>query len=755
MANQNGIRNGDSHTSLAERLGTSPEPAPPEPTESEPELEYSLWFPEEPAEQRREPEPRVEPPVTSLPHPGPAASLREGLTAAEERTRRIAEEIARMQSEVRLALDAGLAEAARGHSRPRLAVPRMSRPLTAALLLILAGALSWQVGLLSTGGGENLVLDSGFESTPLRWRPAGLQSDVSGARNLGAGGSAALEVRTRGSGDGEGAAYFQADGIRSGRPETFSAFVRGLDRTAVYPEIRWRASDGSLIQASRGQVTVVGEPWTRVVVSGTTPDGATSALLVVGEVAGTSKPVAYLVDDAQLEHARTPGSYVQTGDQTGDRPSHLTDIAALLMLLAAGLLAFTFLRAAVLVALPLSLAIPPSFASFDSHLPDMTPTRALVVCCMAAVIARRKLRVPPRLLLALGATYSAMVLIALVGDPSIVSVRIALSLTIGAFAPALLVLALAPERRDLWILAGSLAATAVAVAAVAVAEWHFDRHWIPLYPGVIFDALERGDHLRARATFPHPIVLGTFVAMTMPLALSLLLVTRGLRKVAVGVGGIVMVAGLVVALSRAPWLGALVGLAAFAGLSGLWRRWKPIGAVAAVLAVLVASPLGAPVRGAAVGLVRPETSQERFVVQVRVDLAKRIGGDGIRRPVSSSLDPADRPAFPAVIQGRQVDLGQSIDNTYVREVAQTGLLGLLALVALLVAVLVETIRGALRHEGGLRYLASGLASAQLVVVLVALTVGTISFSQLGTAFWLVAGAGIVTRHLSEHDSDPQ
>jgi O-antigen ligase len=276
---------------------------------------------------------------------------------------------------------------------------------------------------------------------------------------------------------------------------------------------------------------------------------------------------------------------------------------------------------------------------------------------------------------------------------------------------------------------------------------------IPLYPGVIFDTLERGDHLRARATFPHPIVLGTFVAMTMPLALSLLLVTRGRRKVAVGVGGVVMVAGLAVSLSRAPWLGALVGLAVFAGLSGLWRRWKPIGAAAAVLAVLVASPLGAPVRGAAVGLVRPETSQERFVVQVRVDLAKRIGGDGIRRPVSSSLDPADRPAFPAVIQGRQVDLGQSIDNTYVREAAQTGLLGLLALVALLVAVLVETIRGALRHEGGLRYLASGLGAAELVVVLVALTVGTISFSQLGTAFWLVAGAGIVMRLRSGHDSD--
>ena len=754
MAAQNGIRNGGYHPKLAQRLGTEPVPAPAEPTT--PAREYSLWVRDEPADRSPEPEPGIPPPVSSLPPPGPAASLRKELATAEETAHRVGEQIARMQAELRLALDAALADPAQATPlRPRLALPHVTWRVAVTLLLVLAGALSWHAGLLSTSSGENRVLDSGFESTPLRWRPAGLQSDVSGARSLGIGGSAALEIRTRGSSDGEGAAYFQADGLRPGRPETFSTYVRGLDRTAIYPEIRWRASDGSLITASRGQVTVVGGSWTRVVVSGTAPDGATSALLVVGEAAGTSRSMTYLVDDAQLEHATSPGSYVQTGDQTGDRPAHLTDVAALLMLLAAGLLAFTFLRAAVLVALPLSLALPPSLASFDSHLPDMTPARALVVCCMVAVIARGKLRAPPRLLLALGAAYAAVVLIALAADPSVVTVRIALSLTIGAFAPALLVLAVVRARRDLWVLAGSLAATAVAVAALAVAEWHFGRHWIPLYPGVIFDALERGDHLRARATFPHPIVLGTFVAMTMPLALSLFLATRGIRRVAVGAAGVVLVAGLAVALSRAPWLGALVGLALFAGLSGVWRRWRPIAAVAGVLAVLVASPLGTPVRDAAVGLVRPETSQERFVVQVRVDLARRIGGDGIRRPVSSSLDPADRPAFPAVIQGRQVDLGRAIDNTYVREVAQTGLLGLLALVALLVAVLVETIRGALWQQGSTRYLASGLAAAQLVVLLVALTVGTISFSQLGAAFWLVAGAGIAMRHLSEHVSDHQ
>ena len=86
-----------------------------------------------------------------------------------------------------------------------------------------------------------------------------------------------------------------------------------------------------------------------------------------------------------------------------------------------------------------------------------------------------------------------------------------------SFAPALLVIAVARERRDIDVLTISLAVTAGAITVVALAEWYFDRHWIPLFPGVIFDTLERADHLRARATFPHPIVLGTFLAMSLQL----------------------------------------------------------------------------------------------------------------------------------------------------------------------------------------------------------------------------------------------
>jgi O-antigen ligase len=771
---------------LARRLGTDSEP--PQARDEQPATQddqaFPLWTAHEAGDSGMQPPAAPRTSAESQQSPGSIIGLQSGLAAAEDRVRRLSAEVEAVQSEVRRALEtAGVVAEPPARSTPRRVVGRSGRiprlawrgpsvtavrdayvaaeelpriRLLVTLGLVLIVAVASGAGLLWTSSHENVLLDSGFEAATMHWGPAGLQTEISPAPGLGRTGSA-LRVRTTGARDGEGPGYYDQS-IAPGKPYAFSVFARRIEgapgSAAVYPEIRWRAPDGSLLEASRGGLTFLDDSWKRVVISGVAPSSTTSALLVVGEAAGTPEPVSFALDDAQLEQATTPASYVQTNEQTGSRPSHATDLAALLMLAAAGLLAFTSLRGAVLVAIPLSLAIPPSFANLESHLPDVTATRALVIGCVMAAVARGQLRAPPRWMTALGVVYALIVLAAFVSDPSFISMRMAVSLTIGAFAPALLVIAVARERRDIDVLTISLAVTAGAIAVVGLAEWYFDRHWVPLYPGVVFDALERADHLRARATFPHPIVLGCFLAMALQLMVSLLLAARGIRRAVAGVGLVVVACGLAVTLSRAPWLGAIAGLAAFALVSGLWRRWKPILALAVALAAVVASPIGAPMRDAADGLIHPKSEQERFVLQVRVDLAKRIGSEGVRSLVGSSLDPDARPAFPAVIEGREVDLGDSIDNTYVRELAQTGLLGLLALIALLLAVVFETTRGARRADADVRLLASGLVAAQVVVLVVGLTVGTISFSQMGTALWLVAGAGVAIGRVNRH-SEPR
>lgn len=780
MAEQNGTRN--SPRTLAARLGTDSDWAPARrEAPTSPDASFPFQDAGETVRPGTTPATVGDTEDIAPPNLGSVARLQAAIAAAEARARRLVADIELVQSDVRRQVELPLIHAqqhqatrvsrrqetalgligrlawmrprdeeARGEPVEAVSLPRTRLLVVLGLVLAIAAVAS-AGGLLWTSRLENFVLDSGFEGATMRWRPAGLRTEVTPASGLGRWGSAALRVRTGGAGDGEGPGYYEIRSIVPGKPFTFSVFAREIQdapgAVAVYPEIRWRASNGSLLHATRGRLTTLNGSWKRLVVSGVSPDSTTSALLVVGEAAGTPAPVSFLLDDAQLQRATKPGPYVETHEQTGGRPSHPTDLAALLMLAAAGLLAFATLRGAVLVALPLSLAIPPSFANLGSHLPDVTPTRALVIGCFAVAVARGQLRAPPRWMVALGVLYSTIVFAVFVRHPSFVSMRLALSLTIGAFAPALLVMAVARARRDVSVLAISLATTGGIVAVAALAEWYFNRHWIPLFPGVIFDALERADHLRARATFPHPIVLGTFLAMALQLTVSLMLTARVSRRILAGVGLLVVACGLAVTLSRAPWLAAIVALAALASLSGVWRRWKLILALAVALLALIASPMGVPMRDAAASLVRPKSEQDRFVVQMRIDATKRIGGSGVRNLVGSSLDPAARPAFPAVIEGREIDLGDSIDNTYVRELSQTGLLGLLALTALLLAVVIETTKAARHGDAETRFLASGLVATQVVVLVVGFTVGTIAFSQVGTAFWLVAGAGIATSRL--------
>lgn len=110
-----------------------------------------------------------------------------------------------------------------------------------------------------------------------------------------------------------------------------------------------------------------------------------------------------------------------------------------------------------------------------------------------------------------------------------------------------------------------------------VGTFEFLKHWL-LYSATtkalgattgLFGYLGRGEVLRASATTGQPIVLG-FVMMV-----SLLMTTYVQKLVQPGINQkllwLLMVAGLVAAMSRGPWVGALIGLGAIALFSS-----KPI-----------------------------------------------------------------------------------------------------------------------------------------------------------------------------------
>jgi hypothetical protein len=747
MAKPNGMWNGEYHATLAERLGSGPEEVPGEPTA--PESEHSLWIPEEPAERRPELELVVEP-VSSLPRPEPAASLREGLRTAEERAHRIAEEIARVQSELRLTLDAGLAEAApAARSFPRLPVPRLSRRLVVGLLVMLAVLVSWEVGLLWTDKVENFVVDSGYERTSVPWYPAGHHTEVSRMAGRGRGGSAALEVHTQGAADGEGPGYLNVSGIQQGKRHSFSAYARSLGGATVYAEIRWKASDGSFVEASRGASHRLGASWQRVVASGVAPEGAASALLVVGEAAGTPGRVGYQIDDAQFEQASDAGTYVATDGRTGVLPAHPTDVAALLMLVAAALFALTSLRLVVLVAIPLSLLVPASITTVGSSLPDMTPTRALVLASFCVLLARRQLRFPPRRVTVPAIVYVAAVGAAVLLQPSVHAGVQALSVTLGAWAPALLVLGVARRPRDLWLLSAVLSGVATVAAGLALFEMATGHYLLGEDPGLIFRVLERSGTLRTQATFPHPILLGTFVALALPLLVALAVRRGGWSRAGWLVAFLLGVAGLSSTLSRGPWLAAAAGLTVFLVLSGLRRRWIYLAAALSALGLAAALPVATPVRHAAVGAVTRSGWQDRYIVDFRLQQAGALARYAVANPFSAHLDAASRPRLPGVVEGREINNAAQLDSIYGNELIQTGIFGLLAYLATVAMAISVVFRSSRWARGELRVLGSALFAACIVALVVGLFSNVLGFAQVGTAFWLAIGAGICLGSLAQ------
>ena len=106
--------------------------------------------------------------------------------------------------------------------------------------------------------------------------------------------------------------------------------------------------------------------------------------------------------------------------------------------------------------------------------------------------------------------------------------------------------------------------------------------------------LARGDTLRAQVTSGQSIILGNFYAVALGLWLYLQSLIVGWRR---WFGTAAVLVGLVAALSRGPWVGAVVcGFAFFAvGPNAPIRVLKLVGVSAVVMAVVLASPMGATI----------------------------------------------------------------------------------------------------------------------------------------------------------------
>jgi O-antigen ligase len=237
----------------------------------------------------------------------------------------------------------------------------------------------------------------------------------------------------------------------------------------------------------------------------------------------------------------------------------------------------------------------------------------------------------------------------------------------------------------------------------------------------------RADLTRARATFEHPIALGSALAMTLPLALHLATSARsGSRRLASLAGVALIVAAIVVTLSRGAYIAALLGLLALFACSG-----------ATALRVRIAS-----------------------LVAAGTTLALLFGGELLARisatfTVDASINDrlVDYPRVWAIFVERPI-LGRGlgslnplsfdyVDNYFLKTVGELGALGTIALVGLFALVLVTLGRHALQLPvGTARNLAAAFFAAAVVFAFQTATFDSFSFSKPSGLFWIVTAAGM-------------
>jgi hypothetical protein len=246
-------------------------------------------------------------------------------------------------------------------------------------------------------------------------------------------------------------------------------------------------------------------------------------------------------------------------------------------------------------------------------------------------------------------------------------------------------------------LVGALVASATVQSVLAVGQFIAQQ---PIVPSVLQlpwlpDDVSQGGApvvlsaagtrlLRGFGTFPHPNVLGGYLAMA--LVCVPLLGRRWPRMTrAWWALGAVIGLGLVASFSRAGWLAAIGGLGVWWWSSPHQRRsrWWLLASVAAVLVVLALSPFGPTMAGRLAALEPDSNPLERGSVETRLALDYQAPYEIIDHlPLGVG---GGNYGLVTVAEGRQEGWGQPAPNVALLVAAELGAPGVLALVVVVLA----------------------------------------------------------------------
>lgn len=309
---------------------------------------------------------------------------------------------------------------------------------------------------------------------------------------------------------------------------------------------------------------------------------------------------------------------------------------------------------------------------------------------------------------------------------------------------AVLVVEVVRTRRQLEIVVGTAVVAGVVSALAGLAQFAtgVDVGGLLKLPGLqtldtgIGATALRAGYARASGSASVPLEFGAVMTVLVPLAVTLYLVARRRGRRAWPWAGavLVLVAAGGVSLSRSVFVGIAV---AFVVLAAGWP-------VRRTGAVLLAAGSAAVVAWLAAGGV--VTDLVALVTQGTQDYSLQSRTDG-RSYVLQQV--VQHLWFGQGLGTYQTGVQPVLDNQYLSEIVETGLIGAAALVAVFVVVFVMTSRArVLDPDPDGRDLAAGLSASLAVVATVNLVLDTAGFVQILLLGWLVIGLCAASTHLS-------
>ncbi|WDY60202.1 O-antigen ligase family protein [Pseudomonas sp. PSKL.D1] len=290
------------------------------------------------------------------------------------------------------------------------------------------------------------------------------------------------------------------------------------------------------------------------------------------------------------------------------------------------------------------------------------------------------------------------------------------------------------------LLAFVLAAFLLAIIAVA----EYSRHWL-LYNGLInamgvqwsmSSYLSRGGALRASATTGQAIALAYVISVAIGLYLFVQAYVRsGWQRL---MGALLLAAGLVVPLSRGPWIGTVVIIGVFIATGK--RAFKRLLLLAC--AGLLALPMLTVVPGGekVLDLLPFVGNLEKENITYRQRLLDNSWITIQRNPLFGSFDFRSTPEMQSMIQGEGII---DIVNSYISLALRFGLVGMSLFIAFFASVLwaiFKALRAFPDKEDEHRRLGRALLATLIGIMVIIFTVSSITV--IPVVYWSVGGLGV-------------